>query len=294
VFRFEHEQSVKVALLMAQAGEFGFVLYAAAQANGVLQPDHGSILVALTVMSMGLAPFLYRLWPYFVPKPKDAAEREEDFTEAKGSVLVIGFGRFGQIACQMLLAEGVDVTVIDNDVEMIEAAERFIGFKVYYGDGSRYDVLRAAGAGEARLILVCTDKPETTSEIVGICKTAFPLAQIFARSFDRVHALDLIEKGVDYQIRETFESALRFGGAALTELDLTVERVQAVEEDVRQRDRARFAAQRAGDPDASRNTMYNNTTVRPEPLVPSRRAKRDKDDVRPTKEAQDIDGGAGL
>jgi glutathione-regulated potassium-efflux system protein KefB len=297
--KHDHAQSVRVSLLLAQAGEFGFVLYAAATASGVMAPDHGSILVALVVLSMALAPFLYRLVPVLAPEPKTAPEREESFAGARGSVLVIGFGRFGQIACQMLLPEGVDITAIDNDIEMIDAAERF-GFKVYYGDGARFDVLRAAGAENARLILVCTDQRETTTRIVEIAKQAFPLAQVFARSFDRQHTLELLELGVDYELRETYESAARFGREALVALDVPPDRADEVVADMRRRDAIRLNAQRAGDIYAGADQLYVQPGVRPAPLVPPKRgAVGLNPEARAAAEAERrdptlVDGGAGL
>lgn len=298
LFRYDHGQSVKVALLIAQAGEFGFVLYAAAVANGIMQPDHGSILVALVVLSMAISPLLYRLVPLLAREQVGQPAREEDFTDAKGSVLVIGFGRFGQVTTQMLLAEGVDVTIIDNDVEMIEAAQRFSGRKVYYGDGSRYDVLRAAGAANVRLILICTDNPETTTKIVEIARTAFPLAKLYARSYDRRHTLELLEKGIDYEVREVFESAIRFGREALVGLDLTDERAGEVEDDIRRRDAERLMAQRAGDMLAGRDKLYGAEQVQPAPLVPPRRDGTRPSSVssttQPAKDPSLVDGGAGL
>ncbi len=122
-------------------------------------------------------------------------------------MLIIGFGRFGQVVSQFFLAQGVDVTIIDGDVEMIQSASRF-GFKIYYGDGTRLDVLRAAGAGRARLIAVCVEKPEVANKIVDLVKSQFSYAKLFVRSYDRRHTLELIGKGVDYEIRETIESAI--------------------------------------------------------------------------------------
>jgi glutathione-regulated potassium-efflux system protein KefB len=298
-FRHDHGQAVRVALLMAQAGEFGFVLYAAATASGVMTPDSGSILVAIVVLSMAVSPFLYRLVPVLAPATGSTPEREESFDGAKGSVLVIGFGRFGQIACQLLLAKGVDVTIIDNDIEMIEAAEPF-GFKVYYGDGSRFDVLRAAGADNARLIMICTDKRETTNRIVEIAKTAFPLTQLYARSFDRQHTLELIELGVDYEMRETYESALVFGREALIGLDVGVDEADELVADLRRRDALRLNAQRAGDIYAGAEQLYVSPGVKPTPLVPPKRPARDltptakgpTDATRPDPTL--VDGGAGL
>jgi glutathione-regulated potassium-efflux system protein KefB len=299
LFRYDHAQSVRVALLIAQAGEFGFVLYAAAVANGVMRPDHGSVLVALVVLSMAVAPFLYRLVPLLAPERSDAPAPDEDFSDAKGSVLVIGFGRFGQVTTQMLLAEAVDVTIIDNDVEMIEAAQRFAGRKVYYGDGARYDVLRAAGADRARLILVCIDRQDDATRIVETCKVAFPLARVYARSYDRRHTLTLIEKGVDYELREVFESAIRFGREALVGLDLPEERAAEVEQDIRRRDAERLVAQQAGDMLAGRDKLYGAEPVQPAPLVPPRRPDGARAAARaaPSARTEDpaaVDGGAGL
>ena len=159
-------------------------------------------------------------------------------------MLVIGFGRFGQIVSQCLLAEGIDVTTIDNDPEMIQQASRF-GFRVYYGDGTRLDVLRAASTDDTRLIAVCVDNRESASRIVDIVRAEFPGMQLFVRSFDRRHSLQLIAKGVDYELRETYESALVFGRHTLEALGLDSERVTAIEEFVRGRDLDRLALQQA-------------------------------------------------
>lgn len=117
----------------------------------------------------------------------------------------------------------------------IRAAGTF-GFKVYYGDGTRLDVLRASGAGRAEAILVCVDKPDVADRIVALVKAEFPHARLFVRAFDRGHSLRLVKAGVDYQIRETFESALNFGGAVLRDMGLDEDAVADTIEDVRQRD----------------------------------------------------------
>ena len=171
----------------------------------------------------------------------------DTFDGVRGTALLIGFGRFGQIVAQCLLAEGVDVTTIDNDPEMIESAGRF-GFKVYYGDGERLDVLRAAGAANARLIAVCVDKEATADHIVDLVRSEFPAAALFVRSFDRRHTLRLLGRGVDFEIRETFESALVFGGRMLERLGLTAERAGG-----RRRIRAPPRPRSAGDPTGGRH-----------------------------------------
>jgi glutathione-regulated potassium-efflux system protein KefB len=166
------------------------------------------------------------------------------------------------------------VSLIETDVEMIQAAADF-GFKVYYGDGTRLDVLRASGAAEAEAILVCVDKPEVADRIVELCKAEFPLARLYVRAFDRGHVLRLVEAGVEYQIRETFESALVFGQAVL--VDLGVEEIEAVEtiRDVRRRDEERLQAQILGGIEAGKALIRGNlVTPEPTPLTaPNRKAK---------------------
>jgi voltage-gated potassium channel Kch len=196
----------------------------------------------------------------------EARTREDEFQIEKGSVLLIGFGRFGQIVSQLLLLEGTEVTAIDNDLEMIEAAEKF-GFRVFFGDGSRLDVLRAAGAQRASLICVCVEDKTTATHITEMVREAFPLAQIYARAYDRGHALELLDHGADFQMRETYESAIAFGRAALAGLELQAERIAAIEEDFRSRDKARFVLQQQGDTFAGTQHLATRPVPRPEPLV---------------------------
>src|SRR5690606_33381063 len=163
----------------------------------------------------------------------------------RGRVLFIGFGRFSQVVAQSLLARDVDLSLIETDVEMIQAAGTF-GFKVYYGDGTRLDVLRASGADRAEAILICVDKPEVADRIVELCKAEFPLARLYVRAYDRGHVLRLIEAGVDYQIRETFESALTFGREVLLGLGFDDGEADDAIADVRRRDAERLELQVAG------------------------------------------------
>jgi glutathione-regulated potassium-efflux system protein KefB len=162
-----------------------------------------------------------------------------------GKILIIGFGRFGQIASQPLLAMHHSVSIIDNDTEMVRVAAQ-IGFKVYYGDGTRLDILHAAGAGTADVILICTDKKEQTTRIAELLRDEFPLVRVMARAFDRGHAMELIKVGVEYQLREMFESALTFGGDVIKMLGASEEEAAEVVEGVRDRDRQRFEMQLAG------------------------------------------------
>ena len=237
--------ALRAGSLLTGAGEFAFVLIPLGFSLGVLDQRNASILTAVAAITMLLSPPVAALTDALLRRLARPDEREaDDFTGAQGSVLVIGFGRFGQIVSQCLLAEGIDVTTIDNDPEMMESAARF-GFRVYYGDGTRLDVLRAAGAGKMRLIAICIDDPETANRIVDLVQADFSQARLYVRSFDRRHTLQLIAKGVDFELRETFESALVFGRKTLEALGLDAERATAVENFVRGRDLDRLALQQA-------------------------------------------------
>jgi len=242
VFRNTHADAVRLALLLAQGGEFAFVLYANAVASGVFTPETTALLNAAVIISMALTPLAPYALRLLVTPETPSLDGIETADGTTGTVLIIGFGRFGQVASQALLARGIDVTIIDSDVDMIRSAARF-GFKIYYGDGTRLDVLRAAGAGTARAVAICVDQREVTDRIVELVKSEFPIAKLLVRAYDRGHTLNLLAAGVDYQIRETFESAMSFGEAALRELDVPAEDAAAVLAAVRERDARRLDLQ---------------------------------------------------
>src|SRR5216684_2400846 len=251
--------------VLTGAGEFAFVLLPLGVSLGMLSGPDGSLVTAIAAMTMLIGPPFAELTEAALRRLKQPTEREPDnFDGIAGSVLVIGFGRFGQIVSQCLLAEGIDVTAIDNDAQMIQSAGRF-GFKVYYGDGTRLDVLRAAGGGNMRLIAVCIDDAKAATRIVELARAQFPGTKLYVRSYDRAHTLELIAKGVDFELRETYESAMVFGREALTALGLDPERARAVEEHVRGRDLARLALQEAGGLLAGAE-MLTQRAPRPEPL----------------------------
>jgi glutathione-regulated potassium-efflux system protein KefB len=236
---------IRAGSVLTAAGEFAFVLIPLGGSLGVLDASQASILTAIAAVTMLLGPLVASLTEALLPRFLPADTREpDDFSDARGSVLVIGFGRFGQIVSQCLLAEGIDVTTIDKDPGTLESAALF-GFKVYYGDGTRLDVLRAAGAGDVRLVAICIDDREAASRIVDLVRADFPGTKLYVRSFDRRHTLQLFAKGVDFELRETFESALVFGRHTLEALGLDAERAAAVEEFVRTRDLERLALQQA-------------------------------------------------
>lgn len=269
--RASHKDALDRAVVMAQGGEFAFVLYSAAAAVGIIDSQANAMLTAIIIISMVLTPLAMLGLRYLTPRDTLSLDGVDVADSLSGSVLIIGFGRFGQIASQPLLLRGIDVSIIDNDVEMIQAAADF-GFKVYYGDGTRLDILHAAGAGRARAVLICVDKPDVAVRITELTKAEFPLVTVLARAFDRGTALQLIHAGVDYQLRETFESALVFGGSTLEALGVDPEEVAEVIEDVRVRDAQRLDLQLAGDIRDGRNFMKGNiATPVPAPVTTPRR-----------------------
>lgn len=271
LFRAPHREAVQRAALFAQGGEFAFVLFAAAFAGGVMDARITAIATAIVIISMALTPLVVLVLRRFQTEPEISRDGVENAHDLNGRVLFIGFGRFAQVVSQSLLARGVDISLIETDVEMIQVAATF-GFKIYYGDGTRLDVLRASGAGRAEAILICVDKPETTDRIVALVKSEFPHAKIFARSFDRGHSMRLVKAGVDYQLRELFESSLVFSGAVLRELGFADIEIAETIEDVRDRDAERFEMQLAGGIEAGRSLWRNNTTTpQPEPFTKPRR-----------------------
>jgi glutathione-regulated potassium-efflux system protein KefB len=279
LFKAKHHEALERAALFAQGGEFAFVLFGAALTTGIFDPRTSAIFTAIVILSMLLTPLVTVVVSRVFLKdgPQVSIDDLEGVDRAEGlreRVLIIGFGRFAQVVSQPLLARDVDVSIIDHDVEMIQAAGNF-GFKVYFGDGSRLDVLRASGAAEAETILVCVDKPETADRIVELVKAEFPLTKLFVRAYDRGHSLRLIQAGVEYHIRETFESALKFGEQVLIDLGFNAEDVAETIEDVRRRDAERLTLQVAGGLTAGRGLMRGNAvTPTPEPYVKPKREAR--------------------
>ncbi|SDG85978.1 monovalent cation:proton antiporter-2 (CPA2) family protein [Pelagibacterium luteolum] len=245
LLRAGHGEALERSVLMAQGGEFAFVLFSAALGVGILDAEMNAILTTTVIVSMVVTPIAIIGMNRIMPRETQNLDGVEIADGLAGTVLMIGFGRFAQIVSQPLLAKGVDVTIIDNDVEMIEAAARF-GFKIYYGDGTRPDILHAAGAASATAILVCIDRPADATLIVEHVKSEYPLAKLYVRAYDREHAVELVRRNVDYHIRETLESAFTFGYETL--LALGVDEAEAAEIlfEVRERDTARFELDIAG------------------------------------------------
>ncbi len=252
-----HAEALERSVLMAQGGEFAFVLYGAAVAVGLLSGAENAILTAIIIVSMALTPLMVILHDRLAPRASPSTDGLEAPDGLHGNALIIGFGRVGQIVSQPLLARGFEISMIETDTEMIEAAADF-GYKVYYGDGTRLDILHAAGADEAGVIVVCVDDRAAALRIVDLCKAEFPLVPVLARAFDRQHALNLAKAGVDWQIRETVLSAFALGEQTLRTLGVPDEEVAEVMEDVRTRDETRFERELVGGIYAARDLIRGN------------------------------------
>ena len=268
--------AIERGVLMAQGGEFAFVLYSTAAATGVIDAPHSAIFSATVIMSMVLTPFTVMALR-FLPKPAPSMDGIEVADGLRERILVIGFGRFGQIAAQPLLAQGHRVAIIDNDTEMIRVAGRF-GRKVYYGDGRRLDVLQAAGAGTAEMILICVDDKAAAIRIAELVRSEFPLAKIMSRAYDRGHAIQLVKAGVDFQLRETLESAIAFGGEAVRLLGGSDEEVADAMQRVREFDARRFELQLLNGAAAGRQLLIDNANeqAREQGVAPSEQEEEPK------------------
>jgi voltage-gated potassium channel Kch len=270
---------LRAAGILTPAGEFSFVILPLALSLGIIAEGPQKLFIAVAAFSMLLGPLVSKAVDVVLLKQEAqgaAGPRVEDFEGANGNALVIGFGRFGQVVNQMLLTSGTDVTVIDNNIEMIEAAGSF-GFKVYYGDGQRLDVLRAAGGEKAEVICVCIDNQEAAVAITEIVKANFPLAKLLVRAYDRRHAIEIMAHEPDSVVRETFESALKFGRNTLELLGQAADQADEVLEDVRKRDLARLEMQRVGDLKSGSHLTHKQAvrdSVKPTPLdAPQQKSK---------------------
>jgi glutathione-regulated potassium-efflux system protein KefB len=258
LLRSPHAEALQRSVFMSQGGEFAFVLYTTAAAAGIIDAPTNAILTATVVISMVLTPFGIAGLRFVTPKSTPSMDGVDTASNLRGRVLIIGFGRFGQIASQPLLAMHHSVSIIDNDTDMIRAASR-VGFKVYYGDGTRLDILHAAGADNAEIILICVNDKASATRIAKLLRDEFPLAKVMARAFDRGHAIELVKAGVDFQQRELFESALVFGGKAVTLLGASQEEADEVVIGVRERDNQRFELQMVGGAQmAGRHLLLSN------------------------------------
>lgn len=240
-----HKEAIGRMAIMAHGGEFAFVLFSAATTAGVLSADLNATFTAAVIISMLFSPLIVLLLRR-LSKPNTPVNTNNDQVDSidliesvENNVVVLGFGRFSQIVCQTLLARGIQVTVIDANIDRIRSAAKF-GFKVYYGDGSRLDVLRACGLEKASCLILGISDTHCIELIVEQIKKEYPLLPVLARTYDRQSAVNLMKLNIDFQIRETFESALLLGREALIRLGVAQVEADEVVTAIRQLDQERL------------------------------------------------------
>ncbi len=244
LFGLERRPAFALGLLLSQGGEFGYVLFGQAAVGQLIQPEAASLFSAIVTLSMVTTPFLMMLATRF-NKPKNEPKRDDlDGPEVaeQAAGIVVGYGRFGQTVAQMMTGAGFSVTIIDSDAEMIDVAAKF-GAKVYYGDGTRLELLKQAGADEARTIVFAMDKDQLSREELDLALKTFRQAAIFVRAYDRRTLMRY--RGLDTVavVREVFESAVVMGRRVLKTLGIEEDRITRIECAYRARDKERLRIQ---------------------------------------------------
>jgi monovalent cation:proton antiporter-2 (CPA2) family protein len=260
-------RSVRLGLLLSQAGEFGFVLFAQASSARLIAPEAASLFSAVVTLSMASTPFLMRLTDWLERREERGAEGLEGPEKSpETSAIVVGYGRFGQTVGQMLMAKGIGVTIIDKSPGQIERVGEF-GYKVYYGDGLRVDLLRTAGAETAKVIAFCNDNRdgELTRDALAAVLDAFPQAAVMVRVFDRLDLISFDDLDLAFAERELFESAVIMGRAALKASGIDPHEIDRVEREYRMRDCERLERQSAtGDLHAGQENAFTADRALPE------------------------------
>ena len=220
LFRMGAPDASRFTFALAQGGEFAFVLISFAAGLGLLAVQQSSLLVAMVAISMALAPLLMIfdekvMQPRFARRSGKRAADAIDETETR--VIIAGHGRYGMTVGRILAASGIKAVVLDHDAEQVEGLRKF-GYKVYYGDASRSDLLEAAGAHDAKVLVITIDDRDKTMAIIEAAHQHFPHLKLFARAFDRVHAYELFNAGVEEVYREVFASSVDMGEKLLVSL----------------------------------------------------------------------------
>jgi monovalent cation:proton antiporter-2 (CPA2) family protein len=207
-----------LAFLLSQGGEFAFVLISTAAQGGLLESELAAKLVVMATLSMLITPLLMFGYDRFIcPRLCGDTPGESDVEDLGHPVIIAGYGRFGQIVGRLLMSLGYKITVVDHDPSQIEMLRKF-GFQVFYGDASRLDLLEAAGAARARILVLAIDDMDQLVATAKMVREKFPHLKVLARASSRRHVGDLREVGVTEVRRETFSSALEIGELALREL----------------------------------------------------------------------------
>lgn len=254
-FRMPWRQALALGLLLSQGGEFGFVLFAQAQNALLIAPEAASVFGAIVTLSMATTPFLMMATKRLRAEPERNRDGVEGPRHDGATAVCVGYGRFGQTVAQMLLEQGISVTLVDRDVDMIEVAGTF-GMKVYYGDGTRIDLLRLAGAADAELLLFCIDGDQLERRDIDAIHQAFPDASIFVRAFDRRVVMKLSGAPIEGVVREVLDSAVTMARAAMTCVGVDETEIDRTEDVYRKGDAKRLLRQsESGDIRTGRETI---------------------------------------
>lgn len=250
--------ALSFGLLLSQGGEFAFVLFAQASGALLIAPEAASLFGAIVTLSMATTPFLMMFSRRFLTPPPTREDRPGPDGSISPAAIIVGYGRFGQTVAQMLLAAGVRITLIDRRVEQIDVAQKF-DMKVFYGDGTRIDLLRNAGGADAQAIIFCVDGNGLDKAQLQPILEAFPKAAIMVRAYDRLHMMSLSKLDLAGAVRELFESAVLLGRETLDRLGFTPENIEMIETEYRRRDGLRLEAQIAsGDVTVNREMMFSH------------------------------------
>lgn len=217
LFRLRRTSRLQLSVVLSQGGEFAFVLFSAAAASRVIDSQQLALLLVSVSLSMMTTPLLMKLLDRWLAKAlntQTVSEEQPHVEDDEPQVIIVGFGRFGQIVGRLLSANKVRITVLERDPNQVSFLRRY-GYQVYYGDATQLELLRAAGAAQADSIVIAADDHEANMQIVHLCQEHFPQLQILARARGRVEAHALLSAGVTLFSRETFSSALELGKKAL-------------------------------------------------------------------------------
>ncbi|MEE3664715.1 glutathione-regulated potassium-efflux system protein KefB [Brenneria sp. g21c3] len=220
--RMRRSERLQFAGVLSQGGEFAFVLFSAASTYKVLQGDQLPLLLVTVTLSMMTTPLLMQLIDRILIRrynPLEAPDEKPYVADDEPQVIVVGFGRFGQVIGRLLMANKMRITVLERDISAVSLMRGY-GYKVYYGDATELELLRSAGAEKAQSIVITSNTPEDTMAIVHLCQLHFPHLEILARARGRVEAHELLLAGVKHFSRETFSSSLELGRKALISLGM--------------------------------------------------------------------------
>ena len=256
-FGLQDRPSIIMAMLLSQGGEFAFVLFAAAQQALLIEPEAASLFGAVVTLSMATTPFLMIFAGKLAArKGKDDVQLDDPELASQANVIIVGHGRFGQQVSQIMRAAGRSVTLIDINPQTIDRSGDF-GFKVFYGDGTRVDLLQRAGGEDAQAIFFCIDDRYMTADSLMPVRETFPRTKLFVRAYGREQALLLMEDDGISIMREVFESSIRMSADALKYFGTDREKIQDIIAEFRRRDRSRLKAQfTSGDMHAGRRHSF--------------------------------------